>query len=303
MDIQQDYDTMSLKSEEKYSQRKSKKPLMEKRRRARINSCLLQLKSLVLQAMKKDTSHYSKLEKADILEMTVKHLRALQRRQITSAVAADPTVAAKYNIGFSECASEVMRYLGSAQGINEDVRNRVVNHLGGCVQTVNASSMAHHNLQPIHVQIPASQNAVNNARAMYSSERLLVQSASQQQNGCSFPLQTSIPVQTPPNGGQFELVPGSAFSGPVAFCMAPSEDMSTMSNIYTTNSLKSEPRAVSTSPESHKSDYHRLQEQEMYRSPEKHAHTNSHAVSTLSSSPVYSPATSALKEEQLWRPW
>jgi hypothetical protein len=29
---------------------------MEKRRRARINNCLLQLKSLVLQAMKKDVS-------------------------------------------------------------------------------------------------------------------------------------------------------------------------------------------------------------------------------------------------------
>ncbi|XP_033764248.1 transcription factor HES-1-B-like [Pecten maximus] len=303
MDIQQDYDTMSLKSEEKYSQRKSKKPMMEKRRRARINSCLLQLKALVLQAMKKDTSHYSKLEKADILEMTVKHLRTLQRRQITSAVAADPTVAAKYNIGFSECANEVMRYLGSAQGINEDVRNRVVNHLGGCVQTVNASSMAHHNLQPIHVQIPASQNVANNARAMYSSERLLVQPASQAQNGCSFPIQTAIPVQSQSNSGQFELVPGSAFSGPVAFCMSPPEDISSMSNMYPTNSLKSEPRAVSISPESHKLDCQRQQEQDMYKSHEKHAHSHSHQVSTLSSSPVYSPATSALKEEQLWRPW
>ena len=32
------------------------KPLMEKKRRARINSCLGQLKSLVLEAMKKDVS-------------------------------------------------------------------------------------------------------------------------------------------------------------------------------------------------------------------------------------------------------
>lgn len=292
MDIQQDYDTMSLKSEEKYSQRKSKKPMMEKRRRARINSCLLQLKSLVLQAMKKDTSHYSKLEKADILEMTVKHLRSLQRRQLTSAVAADPTVAAKYNIGFSECASEVMRYLGSAQGINEDVRNRVVNHLGGCVQTINASSMAHHNLQPIHVQIPPSQNvAANNPRAMYSSERLLVQPATQTQNGRSYPLQSAIPVQPQSNGGQFDHVPGSAFSGP--YCMSAPEDLS---NMYPHKTLKSEPRPVSISPQSY---CQKHQEQDM--SPEKHSH--SHMVSTLSSSPVFSPATSALKEEQLWRPW
>ncbi|KAG7172674.1 deadpan-like 4 [Homarus americanus] len=34
--------------------RKSNKPIMEKRRRARINTCLGELKSLILDAMKKD---------------------------------------------------------------------------------------------------------------------------------------------------------------------------------------------------------------------------------------------------------
>lgn len=248
------------------------------------------------------TSHYSKLEKADILEMTVKHLRALQRRQITSAVAADPTVAAKYNIGFTECASEVMRYLGSAQGINEDVRNRVVNHLGGCVQTVNASSMAHHNIQPIHVQIPASQNGANGARAMYS-DRLLVQSNPHQPT--SYPLQTSMPVHTPSSNGSqmagpFELLPGSAFNGPVTFCMPSSEDVAAMSSMYATNGLKSEPRSVSVSPDSLKAS-HRQHTQDMYRSPEKFG--QSHHGHSLSCNPMYSPASSALKEEKLWRPW
>lgn len=92
---------------------------MEKRRRARINESLGQLKTLILDALKKDVSSYwskgllidiltfilkkrdgkrecnpnharfpqssrhSKLEKADILEMTVKHLRNLQRAQMT----------------------------------------------------------------------------------------------------------------------------------------------------------------------------------------------------------------------------
>jgi hypothetical protein len=43
---------------------------MEKRRRARINNCLLQLKSLVLQAMKKDVSIqlYIKHSKIEIQE-------------------------------------------------------------------------------------------------------------------------------------------------------------------------------------------------------------------------------------------
>lgn len=63
--------------------RKSSKPIMEKRRRARINESLSQLKTLILDALKKDSSRHSKLEKADILEMTVKHLRNLQRAQMT----------------------------------------------------------------------------------------------------------------------------------------------------------------------------------------------------------------------------
>lgn len=80
---------------------------MEKRRRARINESLGQLKTLIMEALKKDvrikppqatlfiykpnkiktclllqSSRHSKLEKADILEMTVKHLRNLQRLQM-----------------------------------------------------------------------------------------------------------------------------------------------------------------------------------------------------------------------------
>ncbi|XP_059572336.1 transcription factor HES-2 isoform X1 [Alligator mississippiensis] len=58
-------------------QRKTLKPLMEKRRRARINESLNQLKTLILPLVGKDSSRYSKLEKADILEMTVRFLQEL----------------------------------------------------------------------------------------------------------------------------------------------------------------------------------------------------------------------------------
>lgn len=102
---------------------------MEKRRRQRINDCLVQLKSLVLQAMNKDTTQYSKLEKADILEMTVKHLKMVQRQQMTSAMATDPNVISKYRAGFNECASEVARYLDTVNGGNPELKARVMNYL------------------------------------------------------------------------------------------------------------------------------------------------------------------------------
>uniref|UniRef100_A0A9L0K907 Hes family bHLH transcription factor 2 n=1 Tax=Equus asinus TaxID=9793 RepID=A0A9L0K907_EQUAS len=57
--------------------RKSLKPLLEKRRRARINESLRQLKGLILPLLGRESSCYSKLEKADILEMTVRFLQEL----------------------------------------------------------------------------------------------------------------------------------------------------------------------------------------------------------------------------------
>nr|CAD7404263.1 unnamed protein product [Timema cristinae] len=86
--------------------RRSNKPIMEKRRRARINNCLNELKTLILDAMKKDPARHSKLEKADILEMTVKHLENLQRQQVAMSAATDPGVLNKFRAGFSECAGE-----------------------------------------------------------------------------------------------------------------------------------------------------------------------------------------------------
>ena len=69
------------KMSQKALERKSQKPIMEKKRRARINDCLNQLKALVLET-DSDRSRHSKLEKADILEMTVRYLQTLRTYHI-----------------------------------------------------------------------------------------------------------------------------------------------------------------------------------------------------------------------------
>ncbi|KAF7209651.1 hairy-related 9 isoform X2 [Nothobranchius furzeri] len=142
--------------------RKSSKPIMEKRRRARINESLLQLKTLILDALKKDSSRHSKLEKADILEMTVKHLRNLQRVQM-SALSADATVLSKYRAGFNECTNEVTRFLSTSEGVSVEVRSRLLNHLSSCMSQMmpvsysqQAPSQQAHLAQPVHVQLPSS---------------------------------------------------------------------------------------------------------------------------------------------------
>lgn len=108
--------------------RKSSKPLMEKRRRARINESLTQLKTLILEATNKDTSRHSKLEKADILEMTVKYLKNLQRHHIVASQDNEVN-ATRYRMGYSECISEVSRFLSPMDSNLVDLRVQLLNHL------------------------------------------------------------------------------------------------------------------------------------------------------------------------------
>ncbi|KAM7400986.1 hypothetical protein PAMA_005267 [Pampus argenteus] len=139
--------------------RKSTKPIMEKRRRARINESLGQLKTLILDALKKDSSRHSKLEKADILEMTVKHLRNLQRIQMTAAVNTDPSILGKYRAGFSECIGEVTRFLSKCEGMNTELRTRLLSHLAACVTQINTVNFYTPHPGPLGQtapQIPAS---------------------------------------------------------------------------------------------------------------------------------------------------
>ncbi|XP_058836133.1 transcription factor HES-4 [Topomyia yanbarensis] len=109
--------------------RKTNKPIMEKKRRARINNYLNDLKALLLDAMKKDPIRHSKLEKADILDLTVKHLQDLERRKLAIAMAMDPTVVDKFKNGFNECIDEIDKYLNSVPGVDSGMKQRISSHL------------------------------------------------------------------------------------------------------------------------------------------------------------------------------
>uniref|UniRef100_W5MBA4 Hairy and enhancer of split-related 15, tandem duplicate 2 n=1 Tax=Lepisosteus oculatus TaxID=7918 RepID=W5MBA4_LEPOC len=74
---------------------KLRKPIVEKMRRDRINSSIEQLRQLL------DQQPDSKLEKADILEMTVRFLKEQS----------EPCASAGYQQGFSGCLQETLRYL------------------------------------------------------------------------------------------------------------------------------------------------------------------------------------------------
>ncbi|XP_017786134.1 PREDICTED: protein deadpan-like [Nicrophorus vespilloides] len=116
--------------------RKTHKPIMEKRRRAKINNCLNEIKDLILAAMKKDPERHSKLEKADILEMAVKYLKNVQKQQREVAVRSDPAVAQKYKSGFVECAEEVTSYVNQMDGLDPGLKQRLNAHLVNCANGI-----------------------------------------------------------------------------------------------------------------------------------------------------------------------
>lgn len=145
--------------------RRSTKPIMEKRRRARINNSLAELKNLILDALKKDNARHSKLEKADILEMTVKHLQNLQMQRMTP----DPNAMAKFRSGFTECANEVSRFFGQVDGVDPTIRQRLLNHLANCLNGMNSPPPTP--LSPVHVQVGGSE--ADTAASAAATARLL----------------------------------------------------------------------------------------------------------------------------------
>ncbi|XP_022783491.1 transcription factor HES-1-like isoform X2 [Stylophora pistillata] len=77
----QGHDTTEIIGKIRVERRKAQKPRIEKLRRDRINGSLDEIKHLVLEALNKDISRYSKMEKADILEMAVQFLKETQARK------------------------------------------------------------------------------------------------------------------------------------------------------------------------------------------------------------------------------
>ncbi|KAL2715008.1 transcription factor HES-4-B-like [Vespula squamosa] len=121
------------------------KPLLERKRRARINRCLDELKDLMVDALETEGENISKLEKADILELTVRHLQRLQASRSaglsgisTTAIPTTPTTStpttttttikmttmvndeataeSRWQSGFGHCATEACKFLATLPG-------------------------------------------------------------------------------------------------------------------------------------------------------------------------------------------
>ncbi|XP_010879998.2 transcription factor HES-5 [Esox lucius] len=85
---------------------KLRKPVVEKMRRDRINTCIEQLKTLLEREFHKQDPN-TKLEKADILEMTVVFLKQQLHPQ-------SPVPQRAHSEGYSFCWRETLHFLSSS---------------------------------------------------------------------------------------------------------------------------------------------------------------------------------------------
>jgi len=111
------------------------KPLVERRRRARINASVDALRDML-----PVSGADSRTDKADVLELAVTHLKTLRkrRREARDKRARNAQVAGlehirteekSFRTGYSECLSEVAKMLMFSPAIDEMTRNKLVSRL------------------------------------------------------------------------------------------------------------------------------------------------------------------------------
>ncbi|CAL1290479.1 unnamed protein product [Larinioides sclopetarius] len=102
------------------------KPLIEKRRRARINRSLGELRSIVVPTPDKNlqmpNARQPKLEKADILEMTVEYVKKMSEREKLRP----ENDTNGFDAGYKECLKEVCRFLECE---SQELKSRLMYHL------------------------------------------------------------------------------------------------------------------------------------------------------------------------------
>ncbi|XP_051948899.1 hairy/enhancer-of-split related with YRPW motif protein 1-like [Xyrauchen texanus] len=124
--------------------RKRRRGIIEKRRRDRINNSLSELRRLVPSAFEKQGS--AKLEKAEILQMTVDHLKMLHAAGGKGYFDAHALAMDYRGLGFRECLAETARYLSIIEGLDntDPLRIRLVSHLNSYASQREAHSSLGH---------------------------------------------------------------------------------------------------------------------------------------------------------------
>lgn len=138
--------------------------LIEKKRRDRINECIAQLKDLLPEHLKLTTLGH--LEKAVVLELTLKHVKALgslleqQQQKIIALqngmqISDQSTVSSEsseemFRTGFHVCAKEVLQYLATQERSRDLTPSHMISHIHKVASEVLQCPVSLHVEEPAH---------------------------------------------------------------------------------------------------------------------------------------------------------
>ncbi|XP_072852038.1 transcription cofactor HES-6 [Pogona vitticeps] len=104
--------------------RKARKPLVEKKRRARINESLQELRLILA-----DTEFQAKMENAEVLELTVKRVQAILQDRAQDGDKRQREASERFAAGYIQCMHEVHTFVSSCPGIDSTIAAELLNHL------------------------------------------------------------------------------------------------------------------------------------------------------------------------------
>ena len=136
-----------------FQYRRVVKPQLERQRRARVTKCLDALRDLMAEALQDNKcGPLEKLEKADVLELTVEHLKKLRDQGALQSPMPLAQQEDKFREGYTRCATEVAHCLTTLPGalpqqVNVTLGARLMAHLG--------TSFTHHEKRaPLTITVP-----------------------------------------------------------------------------------------------------------------------------------------------------
>ncbi|KAM4556531.1 transcription cofactor HES-6 [Fundulus diaphanus] len=104
--------------------RKMRKPLVERKRRARINESLQELRALIA-----DRDLQSKMENAEVLEVAVRHVESILQDQTQEVDALNREARERFAAGYIQCMHDVHTFVSSCPGLDSAIAAELLNHL------------------------------------------------------------------------------------------------------------------------------------------------------------------------------
>ncbi|XP_060638969.2 transcription factor HES-7.1-A-like [Anolis sagrei] len=121
---------------ENKEEKKLLKPLMEKRRRDRMNQSLDRLRVLLFEATQDERLKNPKVEKAEILQKTVQFLKT---QPLSETKHKEEAFLQRYRSGYRECLTQATHFLRGNSGLCQGKKAYLMEHICHCMEKITSS--------------------------------------------------------------------------------------------------------------------------------------------------------------------